>query len=190
MPVTRKRPRADASSAEMQTASSSIGVQLPRHLHFRPTYTARDPLTRPPLRATFSQRHRDTPAHFTGAHNSLFNAKQRNQIEALFAPGWQTDAASPLHALVGSCRLSSSNRTQKHDVYEEEASVGTFVSRAAAGEKLVVSDVKLGELPAAVTSGLAAGPALFQQHNLLQAVLPDKSEQYHSLCYAIFATRT
>jgi hypothetical protein len=56
----------------------------------------------------------------------------------------------------------------------------------------VVSDVPLGALPAAVTSGLAAGPALFQQPNLLQAVPeePDKPKQYHNLCYAIFATGT
>jgi hypothetical protein len=187
MSVTRKRCR----QKEPETGPSSISVQLPRHLHHSPTYTADSPLTRPQQRAAFSQRHCDTPAHFTGAHDSLFNAKQQRHMDELFAPGWQTDAASPLHALVGSCRRSSSNRTQKHDEYEDkEPSVGTFVSRAAAGEKLVVSDVPLGALQAAVTSGLAAGPALFQQHNLLQAVLPDKAEQYHSLCYAIFAMCT
>jgi hypothetical protein len=190
MPVTRKRPRQE----EPEKASSSIGVQLPKHLQCRPIYTAGDPLTRPQQRAAFSQRHRDTPAHFTGARDSLFSPQQRQQIDALFAPGWQTDAASPLRALVGSSRLSSAHRTQAHDEYEEndEASVGTFLSRAAAREQLVVSDVELGKLPAAVTSALAAGPALFQQHNMLQVVPrePDKPDQYHDLCYTIFASCT
>ena len=182
---------ADRAADAAADLVAPIGAQLPRHLACADRYTELDAalLRRP---ADFFARHRDAPAHFTAAATrALFSPAQQQQLDALFAPGWQSDAASPLHALVGSCRASSAHRTQACDEYAaRDASVGAFVRKAQRGKQLVVSDVPLGRLPAALAGELVRGPALFQHANMLQVVPQSVAmpEQYHALCYAIFAT--
>lgn len=171
---------------------STIGVQIPQHLLCATdTYTKDDcdRLLNHHHHHHFFARHRDAPAHFLStASRSLFSQAQQTQLDTLFAPGWQSNATSPLHALIGTCRTSSSHRTQEYDEYAaRDASVGAFIRKAQRGSQLVVSDVQLGKLPLMIASQLIQGPALFQYDNMLQVVTEDNM-QYHCLCYAILGT--
>ena len=184
--------KTDSQHSDAQ-ATNAIGVQLPQHLTCASdTYTSSDDALLRQSPSHFFARHRDTPAHFSApAARHLFSSSQRKQLDTLFAHGWETNASSPLHALIGTCRTSSAHRTQAYDEYAvRDASVGAFVRKAQRGKQLVVSDVQLGKLPPSLVSSLLQGPALFQHANILQVVSQDETapEQYHCLCYAIFGT--
>ena len=84
---------------------------------------------------------------------------------------------------------AAAHRAQAHDTYDERhASVGSYLRKVARGRQLVVSDVNLSLL--ATTQALVRGPTLFQYHNLLAAVPTLTDTQDHTLCFAIFGTRT
>jgi hypothetical protein len=198
--LTLKRKATDseeASSAKKQantlsqiqgdSPDTSIGLQLPRYLHVPFSYSLEDVAIRQPL--LFYKRHCDIPAVFLQASSYLFSAEQQLELSALFHPGWQNNKDSPLHSLIGSCRPSSSHRTQAYDHYAaRDASAASFVRKAMCGQQLVVSDLNLARLPQA--QSLCKGPALFGECNIWKgaATDPNVSSHDHVLCFGILGT--